>query len=480
MNIYQKIVKNFSLRYGSTMLCKILNFLFIIYLTNKLGDGTAGHYFWIIATTNMIALIVDAGFATILTRECSKDRDNAPKILFNMIVLKLVAAILMMLVLHLLLKLMSSFSNLPYTQFSFSIYIFGLFWITNSFIELFCGVFIAFERMDYDALINIVHRGLSFILGVILIAFGCNILGVAIAYFAAALVSTIYALKLINRNIFRITFNFDLKKSYYLLLQSLPLAFALLFSSIYFKVDTFMLGLYRIPEEVGWYGAVYRILEITIIIPQAFTIVLFPIFSRLYVDSIGKLQETYKRIVKIMFVASLPVALIITSLAKPILTLFGEDFIMGTPILKILIWAVCLIFVNFILLTLLTSIGLQKINALSNGLCVLINIALNLIFIPLWGGIGAAITTIITECCVFGICYRYVSVNLGKLDIHACFIKPIVGLFFGGLIIYFFRGNLFIGITLSFVLYLIILLVSDAINKEDIAVLKHLFESKKN
>ncbi|MBU1627493.1 flippase [bacterium] len=481
MNVYQKIAKNFSLRYASTMLCKVLNFGFIIFLTRRLGDGSAGNYFWIISVTNIVALIVDAGLATILTRECAKDKEKAPVILFNMIILKIIAAFIMIACLNVTMKGIAHFVEYPYIEINYeAIYIFGFFWIFNSFIELFCGVFIAFEKLEYDALINILHRGISFVLGIALILTGCDIVGVSIAYYFAAALSAFYAYGLIKTRLFRIKFKIDLKLCYYLMVQSFPLAFALLFSCIYFQVDKFMIGMFKSPEEVGWYGAVYRILEITMIIPQSFTIVLFPVFSRLFVESKEKLLEFYKKVVKMMFIASLPIALIITSYAKPISDIFGEDFKKGAPILKILIWGICLIFVNFILLTLLTSMGLQKINALTNALCVLVNIFLNLFLIPLWGGIGAAIATVMTEFVVFGVCFKYITKKLGMLDWENCFFKPVIGLTVSGITIYFLSSWNLIGATLSALLiYFVILAATRAFKGEDVIVLKRLFLTEK-
>ena len=326
----------------------------------------------------------------------------------------------------------------------------------------------------------LMHRGLTVILGVVLILSGCGIIGISIANYIAAALTSMYALGLINRKIFRIKFHFDIKLSFYLLTQSLPLALALLFSSIYFQVDKFMIGIFRSPEEVGWYGAVYRVLEITMIIPQAFTIVLFPVFSRLFVESKDKLVETYRRVVKIMFLSSLPIALFIMVFGEPISKIFGEEFIMGRPVLMVLIWSICLVFVNFILLNLLTSIGLQKVNAINNAICVLVNIILNLIFIPLWGGLGAAITTLITEFVLFVICYRYVKRELGELDLSDCFLKPLMSLLIGAVFLYILSGwNLMFAILSGFTVYILMLFFSGVIRKRDFALVLHLFESSK-
>jgi len=481
MNIYQKIAKNFSFRSTSQFLCKLMNFGFILYLTNNLGDAIAGSYFWIITTTNIIALIVDCGFATILTRECGKDRENAPSILFNMIILKISAATIMILALHFTLKIISNYTVSPYVEnYSAAIYIFGLFWIFNSFIELFCGVFIAFEKLEYDAVINLLHRGVSLILGILMIFAGFDILGISIAYFIASGIAVFYGFLLIHKRIFELKFKFNLKQSIYLLKESLPLAFALLFSSIYFKIDQNMLGYFRASDEVGLYGSVFRIVEIMIIFPQAFTMILLPIFSRLYLDSKEKLGKIYKQIIKLMFIVSLPMCFSIMFFSKTISGMFGDDFVKGAPILNILIWSICLIFMNFILLMLLTAIGKQKVNAISNAVCVFVNVILNIIFIPIWGGIGAAITTILTECVVFGICYKFISNEFGKMDFKISILKPIIALIVGITIVLILNiYNSIIGLVTILLVYSLLLLIFKVIDKRDMNVLIQLMNLKR-
>jgi O-antigen/teichoic acid export membrane protein len=481
MNIYQRVAKNFSLRYSSIIICKILNFGFILFLTNHLGDYISGEYFSIVSATNMIALIVDAGLATILQRECSKDHDKSPKILFNMIVIKLFMSIIMIIFMYSLIVLSNKHFDIPTIKSNIgAIYFYGFFWIFNSFMELLCGVFIAFEKLEYDAVVNLTNRGVAVILSIFLIWCGGSILSISFANFLAAIFSVIIAFRLIQKKLFKFKFQIDIKLGYYLLMQSLPLAFALLFSSIYFHIDTIMLLKMRSPEEVGWYGSVYRILEITMIIPSSFSIVLFPIFSRLYNESREKLSEVYTKAVRLMFITSLPIALFIMHLSDPIALLFGKEFIYGSDILSILIWAVCLIFVNFILLTLLTTIGLQKINAYCNAGCIVFNVILNLVLIPLWGGVGAAIATTLTEFLVFSVCYRYVKTSLGALNIANCFLKPVISLLCCHLTyIFIFQRSRLIGIVLGLIVYFVSLVSTGAIKKEDLWTFKRLIDPLK-
>lgn len=78
---------------------------------------------------------------------------------------------------------------------------------------------------------------------------------------------------------------------------------------------------------------------------------------------------------------------------------FGEGFSASIDILNIHIWAGCFIFLRAVLSKWLLAEGLLKFSLLTHGLAAIVNISLNLYLIPIFGGKGAAIATLISYGC---------------------------------------------------------------------------------
>lgn len=183
------------------------------------------------------------------------------------------------------------------------------------------------------------------------------------------------------------------------LVRSWPIGVSILFNLIYFKGDTLILSLVRSNAEVGIYSAAYRVLEILITIPFMFAGLLLPLFSAAWAKGDHKrlsslAQETLSA--TMMFVAPMVIGTLI--LADRIMTLVaGPEFIASGPILRILIVATGIIFLNVIYAHVVVAIQAQR-----KMLPFYISIALltllgYLLFIPSYGMKAAAWLTLGSE-----------------------------------------------------------------------------------
>ena len=80
-----------------------------------------------------------------------------------------------------------------------------------------------------------------------------------------------------------------------------------------------------------------------------------------------------------------------------IITIYGVKFYHSAEILEVLSWAILLFFVNFLLSNLLIASGREKINAWNLVGATVLNIILNLIWIPKYEAVGAAWATLFCE-----------------------------------------------------------------------------------
>jgi PST family polysaccharide transporter len=182
-----------------------------------------------------------------------------------------------------------------------------------------------------------------------------------------------------------------------LLKESWPLALSGIAITIYMKIDQIMLGQMVGDESVGIYSAATRISEIWYFIPLAIVSSVYPSIIESKKQSEKLYYNRLQTLFNFMFILSLSVALPMTFLSSNILLiLFGEPYISGGKILAIHIWTSVFVFFGVVNGKWFLTENLQKLvffRALSGAI---LNVCLNFILIPFYGGLGAAIATLLS------------------------------------------------------------------------------------
>ncbi len=161
--------------------------------------------------------------------------------------------------------------------------------------------------------------------------------------------------------------------------------------------DTLILGMFRTEAEVGVYNIAFRIsmfLTLSIVAVGGVSAPDFAILNNKN-DQEG-LQNAIDKANKLVFWTTFPAIVGIILLATPVLSIFGNEFKEGS-IALILLSLGRLAAILGGRLPVLSMIGKQNIDQNIALAVFIINIVLNLIFVPLWGINGAAFSTMITS-----------------------------------------------------------------------------------
>lgn len=164
----------------------------------------------------------------------------------------------------------------------------------------------------------------------------------------------------------------------------------------FLKVDILLMSLLRDMSEVGMYAAAAKLLDLTQKIPILAARVVAPmLFQKSHDD-----PAAYRKICNAMLRAATGVAMAIglsfNLLAEPLITfVFGEKYANAAIILQVLGAAFALRFVSTALQTVLTTSDLHVRRTKSIAMATLANVGFNLVLIPLYGSIGAAISVIL-------------------------------------------------------------------------------------
>jgi O-antigen/teichoic acid export membrane protein len=160
-------------------------------------------------------------------------------------------------------------------------------------------------------------------------------------------------------------------------------------------VSIFLLGHLRSMSEVAYYRAALPIALLNDVVMASFTLLYTPSAARLLAkDDHAGINGLYWRTAAWMTVVSFPVFLMTFSFAQPlVLVLYGSRYQQSGPILALL--ALCCYFDVFLGFNVQTLKVLKKLGYITASSVAMMaaNIALNLILIPRYGGLGAAWAT---------------------------------------------------------------------------------------
>ena len=160
-------------------------------------------------------------------------------------------------------------------------------------------------------------------------------------------------------------------------------------------IDVLMLGLLSNPEQVGLYGAAYRVLNQVLVTYYLLTQVLYPRFARHRIEDRTRMLRA--RILLPLAGAGILIAAIIAVSRRLVLRVeFGDQFLAACPLLLLLAWSIPLDFMTSYLSNAYIAWGMEKKILLCTGIGAASNIVLNLAFIPSYGARGAAINTLLS------------------------------------------------------------------------------------
>jgi len=265
--------------------------------------------------------------------------------------------------------------------------------------------------------------------------------------------------------------------------EALPFGLAAVFVTIFYWVDSVMLSLMKGDAVVGWYNASYRMVLALLFIPSAFIAAIYPVMSKFYVTTRDSLRLPFEKSFKYMAMLGVPIGLGTTLLAQRfILLIFGAEYANSILALQILVWSSVFIFMDQPLGNLLNSINKQLILTKVTGICVGVNVVLNLILIPKYSLIGASIATVLTQftgSLLIFIWSSKIGYSIFKKDFAGIGIKVLISSALMGIFIDYFRNlTLLALVPLAALLYFVVLYIIRGIDKEDVNLLRQAIKRK--
>ncbi|MBN3943673.1 MAG: flippase [Nostoc sp.] len=195
-----------------------------------------------------------------------------------------------------------------------------------------------------------------------------------------------------------------------LLKESLPLIFSGFAIMIFMRIDQVMLGQMIGDSEVGVYSAAVRISEIWYFIPGAIVSSVAPAIYAAKEKSESLYYQRIGQLLSLMTCISLAIALPMSFLSdKIIMVMFGSGYAEAGTILAVHIWTSLFVFMGLATSPWFIAEGLNHVSLGKTLFGAILNIILNLLLIPKYAGLGAAIATIISQAAAAFICNAFDS-----------------------------------------------------------------------
>jgi O-antigen/teichoic acid export membrane protein len=285
-------------------------------------------------------------------------------------------------------------------------------YITNAIIFILAGttIFQSFNVLDlyfqskviskYAVYSNIISLSISSLVKIALIIYKAPIIAFAwVILFESFILAIgfIYFYIKTNSTFFIKNLKFTKTIAISLLKDSWPLFFSAIVVTIYMKIDQVMIKEMLNVEAVGQYAAAVKLSEAWYFIPTVIVSSVFPAIINAKKKSeelyYARLQMLYNLMVWMAIAIALPMIFISDWIVA---LLFGEEYNQAGSILRIHIWAGVFVFLGLASSRWFVVENLLLLSLWRYLAGMVVNVILNYILIPKYGGIGAAYATIIS------------------------------------------------------------------------------------
>ena len=371
-----------------------LGLLITVWMARYLGPEQFGVFNYALSFVTIFSVFVSLGLDNLIVREVINKPKEELNILSSALLMRLLGGVVLFLISTLMImKIRPDDQVMLMLVMAFSI---GFFF--KSF-EVLRFWFEAHVKGKYSAVIEVVAISVS-----VSVKAGFIIYELPLIYFAWTLAVETVAMSIGlvafysslggSLNIFKASF----KKMSHLIKEAWPLILAGTLYIIYAKIDQIMLGEMVGNEAVGIYAAAVKLSEGWFFVPIVISASLYPAMLSARKVNMDVYYQRTQQLLSLMVVIGFTAAFGIMFIAAPlVLLMFGPEYKSASEILIVHIWGGIFLAMSGVSYRYFIAEGLQKYSFYRGLTGVVVNIVFNIWLIPLYGAMGAAIATVISQ-----------------------------------------------------------------------------------
>lgn len=388
----QTLVKNTFWLTFAEGISKIFKLVLFIYIARILGATEYGKFSFSLSFVNLFVIFSSLGIFNIVTREFAREEEKE-KDFSAIFSLKIILTLLTYILIFI-----GSFFITKEHDIRVIIYILGAEVLLDGFLLLLYSFLRAREKMEYQALGQIIQVFLVTALGLIVLFFLPSVKNLSWAYFLGTAFAFVVGMIFFNFRIHHIKpiFNSAVWKKY--LLMSYPLALASFVGTIHGNIDSTMLGSWGEITQTGWYNAAQRIVQAAFILVNLASVSFFPVLSKFFKEeNKNNFQKSFDYFFIFVIFLVVPTILGGIVLAPRLIDLvYGSGYLPAVYALQITLVSTAIGVISAPFRYSLIAANQQSKIFWATVFSVVANIVLNLILIPRLSLYGASISGMIS------------------------------------------------------------------------------------
>lgn len=296
-------------------------------------------------------------------------------------------------------------------------------------LELLASAIRGFKRMDYSALAQFIAQPVvRLALTLVLALGGLNAFSAVIVYGLAGAAASLILLYFLNREFaLRRPLHTAHRQTRSILGFALPFWLSDLIVTFQGNLQTLLVGSLSSIAGAGIFAMADQLNSLGNLFSSSINVSSRPLIAELHDrDDREQLGQVYQTAAKWSLSVNLPIFLTTVLFAAPILSIFGDDFTVGASTLVILACANLANVGTGMGGIILDMAGYTKLKLMNSVGRLVLHLGLNLLLIPPWGIIGAAVSVLVTEGLINLVRLLEVYILMKLLPYNRSFFKPVV------------------------------------------------------
>lgn len=391
-----------------------LNSVLVLFLPRYLGAEGMGQLSFVLSFTALVAVGITLGFGKFITKAVARDSSIAEQYFGAAMALRVLLTIIGVAVTVIIVEAIGYEPDLKLV-----LYIGTASMVAGTFAKSAIGFLWGFEDMKSPARAEVAAKFLGVAAGIPVLILTSSVVAYVVVLLGANLLQFVLANYYLQKRVkLRISFNVPLMKT--IVTGGMPFVMMVVILEMYANADVIILRAYTSDAVTGWYGAALQFYQSAQLFPLAITTALLPTLSRLHKSDITVLANIARKSIAINAAVIVPASLALALLSKQIIDFLPYPAEFDNSVLTLSILAMTIPITAFlsVLGTIAISVDKQRAMAWALAGTLLLDIVLNIIFIPFFqdrygnGGIGAGLTSLVAEVVMVVIAVKLVPSDL--------------------------------------------------------------------
>lgn len=371
-----------------------VNFLLVVLLARWLGAAQLGQYAFAVALVGLVFGLANFGIQTILTREIAKDNAVTAKYLSNSLGIRFLVSLPLGVIASVIVAVLTQTEK----------EVIGLVLIAGVYVGLagiatvFFGALQGCDKFREQFLLNSIYKIASLVGCAAIVAFGGGVSEILILFTVLQAAVVLVAWRYVNREICKVSIRLDKNFALNLVRRSFPLSLSSTAEYINLKSDSVLIGAMKNVQDVGIYSAATNVYMGMVALPYSLITAYFPAFSKSFSTEKDQSRQLFSRMLSLLFFGAVAMAAIVAAMSSVVIEIiYPAEFAQASLALTILCIGFPFLILNRFANLSLISMGQERYVFYITLVGAVINVTLNIIYIPQYSYVGASATTVVTE-----------------------------------------------------------------------------------